>query len=586
MNRSPRRFEAITGAVAGLGAGVVVAAAMEARGVAHPGLLPITSGYGWLPIHLAVSMLLGAGFGVAFRFRREAYAATVSVGMGGGLMWWVVGPLSIRPLLMGVSPRWSIAEAIDLFPNLIGAMFYGSLLGLLFYVVAATWLRWRPVEESTPVSPQPRTRVLILGGGFGGVGTARRLEQIFVRDPSVEITLVSQGNYLLFTPMLAEVASSSLEAQHISAPVRASCPRTRFVNGEVESVDPAGSATVLCGGERLTLPFDHVVVALGSVPHFYGLPGLQEHAFTLKSLSDATRLRNHVIRLLEQAEFEQDPAERKRKLTFVVAGGGFAGTETVAELFDFVHGVLHFYPALEPGHLRFVLVHSRERILPEIGDRLAAFALRKLRDRGIEFVLGERITGATAYSVQTGAGEIPTATLVWTAGNRPNPVLERLPGERNRAGALVATSTLQLKGHTNLWGAGDCIEIPVPDTEGATYPPTAQHALREGRAVADNIAALLKGKPAKPFRYKALGILVALGHRTAVAEIRGLRFSGLVAWLMWRGVYFWKLPGAERKARVMFDWALDLFFPRDTVVTGDGPAPIASRGTTGKESHS
>lgn len=575
--RSAPVMEAATGAAAGLIAGVLVAAAMLARGVEAPGLLPSTATALWVPIHLLVTTALGCAFGFVYRYRAGAYAATISSGIVGGLVWWIVGPLTVVPLVAGDSPTWSIADATTLFPSLIGSLFFGALAGILFYGLSSLRTRIGPV---TATAPEPRTRsitrVVILGGGFGGVAVARGLEQSFVRNPDIEITLVSQGNYLLFTPMLAEVASSSLEAQHISSPVRASCPRTRFVRGVVESVEPATArVTVRCpGAPDQVLTYDHLVIALGSVPHFYGLPGLEKYAFTLKSLADATRIRNHVIATLERAELELDPAERRRLVTFVVAGGGFAGTETIAELFDLVRSVLRYYPAIAPDEPRFVLVHSRDRILPELGEKLAGYALRKLRARGIEFELGVRIAGATAHAVQiSGRPDLPAATLVWTAGNRPNPILEQLPYERNRAGALIVDSTLRLAGQTNVWGVGDCVEIPVPGVQGATYPPTAQHALREGQAVAANIALMLKGRLAKPFKFNALGVLVALGHRTAVAEIRGVRFSGLIAWLMWRAVYFVKLPGAERKARVLFDWTLDLFFPRDTVLTADAPPP-------------
>jgi NADH dehydrogenase, FAD-containing subunit len=321
------------------------------------------------------------------------------------------------------------------------------------------------------------------------------------------------------------------------------------------------------------LPYDHLVLALGAVPHFFGLPGCEQHAFSLKTLEDATRLRNHVLALLEQGDGEPNATERRCLLTFVVAGGGFAGTETVAELFDLVHGVLRYYPGIDPGEPRFVLVHSGERILPELSPALGDYALAKLRRRGIEFRLATRVAGATADAVLLhGRESLPTRTLVWTAGSRPNPLLGQLPGEKGRGGALVVDATLRVQGLERVWAVGDCAQIPDPDRGGAPYPPTAQHALREGTAVADNVAATLRGEAPAPFRFRTLGTLVALGHRTAVAEIRGRRFSGLLAWLLWRGVYLAKLPGLEKKLRVAIDWSIDLAFPRDIVVTAP-PAP-------------
>ena len=307
---------------------------------------------------------------------------------------------------------------------------------------------------------------------------------------------------------------------------------------------------------------------------------MEEHAFTLKSLDDATRLRNHVIAQLEQADVNPDSQERRRQLAFVVAGGGFAGTEMIAELFDLVHNVLRYFPNIRREELRFVLVHSRDRILPEISEGLADYALQKLQRRGIEFVLNARVAGATADAVLVqDAPEIPARTVVWTAGNQPNPLLATLPCERNRAGAVIADSTLNLKGFTNIWVVGDCGQIPDPDRDGAPYPPTAQHAIRQGKAAASNIAKAMEGKPLKPFRFRTLGMLVPLGRRTGVAEIRGLRFSGLLAWLMWRGIYLGLLPGVEKKVRVLFDWVIDLFFPRDIVLTADAETPTLSEMT-------
>ena len=371
--------------------------------------------------------------------------------------------------------------------------------------------------------------------------------------------------------MLAEVASSGLEAQHISAPIRAACPHTRFYRAEVLEID--GSEQLVrtgSGGSAIAeaIPYDHLVLALGSIPNYFGLPGLEEHSFSLKSLEDATRLRNHIIGLLELADSEPDDTERRRQLTFVVAGGGFAGTETIAELFDLVRGVLRFYPNIQGGELRFVLIHSRDRILPELSAELGNYALSKLQARGIEFMLNSRVTGATPQAVLLEEDQsVATHTLVWTAGNQPNPLLRGLSCERNRAGAVIVDSSLQVKDLNNVWAVGDCAEIPDPDNEGRSYPPTAQHALREGKLLAENIAATITGKPLKRFRFRAIGVLVGLGHRTAAAEIRGRRFSGLVAWLMWRSIYLSKLPGMEKKVRVTLDWIIDLFFPRDIVLT-------------------
>ena len=572
--RSTLRHDLVAGAAAGLAGGVVLAWTTQAQGymavfATLAGLHPESGG---IALHLTASTLMGLGFATIFRYQPGGYAAMISGGTLYGLLWWIVGPLTLQPLLMGTGPTWSLAQAGAAFPSLIGLFLYGGVTGFCFYGLLSLHGRSEPVTP--PVPPEElRRRVVILGGGFGGVSAAQRLGDLFARDRSIDVTLVSQSNYLLFTPMLAEVASSGLEAQHISTPVRAALPKTRFRRAEIKEIDTAARAVRIqtsATAPSETLAYDDLVLALGAVPSFHGLPGVETHAFTLKSLADAVRLRNRVIALLERADVEVDPEERRRQLTFVVCGGGFAGTEMIAELRDLAHSVLRYYPQIQRGELRFVLVHSGERILPELSGDLASYAQRKLESRGISFCLGRRVAQLSPeHVVLTDGSQNQTRTLVWTAGNRPNPLLAALPCERNRAGAVVVERTLQVKGFANLWAIGDCAQIPDVDHAGAFYPPTAQHAIREGRVAADNIARLLQGRSPRPFRFQTIGTLVALGHRTAVAQVRGWKFSGFLAWFLWRTVYLGKLPGLEKKVRVALDWSVDLFFPRDIVLTTD-----------------
>ena len=565
----------VAGGTAGLAGGLFLWGALRAQDLTStvPGLLGLDLSGAWMALHLLVSVPLGAGFALISRYQAGGYASTLSFGALYGLLWWIAGPITLGALIDGRGPTWSVVEAGDTFPSLIGHLLYGGLTGIGLHALVILYLRLRPEPEEAAPAMVEKKRVVILGGGFGGTGAAQRLERLFYRDPSLEITLVSQSNYLLFTPMLAEVASSGLEAQHISAPVRASCPHTRFHRAGVTAIDTSERTVWVRSGPTLpdeALSYDHLVLALGSIPNYYGLPGLEEHSFPMKTLEDASRLRNHVISMLEHADSEPDEEERRRQLCFVVAGGGFAGTETIAELFDLAHSVLRFYPNLRAGELRFVLIHSRDRILPELSAALGDYALRKLQVRGIEFLLNSRVAGATPRGVLVDKEDLlPTCTLVWTAGNQPNPLLKTLPCERNQAGAVIVDGTLELNGLPNVWAVGDCAQIPDPDSDGRFYPPTAQHAQREGKVVADNIAAAMRGKPLKRFRFRTIGVLVGLGHRTAAAEIRGWRFSGLLAWLMWRSIYLGKLPGMEKKVRVSLDWIIDLFFPRDIVLTSD-----------------
>jgi len=416
---------------------------------------------------------------------------------------------------------------------------------------------------------RPNQRILILGGGFGGLYAALRLEKIFSGDESVEITLVSDENFLLFTPMLPEVPSGSIEAKHIVSPLRAFLRKVKFQNANVESIDLQSRVVVashcgVCGPRELK--FDHLVLALGSTTQFHGLVGVAENAFPMKSLSDAMVLRNHIIDVFEHADMQSDPATREAMLTFVVAGGGFAGAETVAELRDFAYTVRRYYSNIRPEEVKVVLVHSGPRIMPEISETLAVYAANKLKTKGIDVVLNTRVVSAASDWVDLSNGQrIVTRTLIWTTGVTPSPLLATTSWQRNKRGQIAVNEFLEVPGHPGIWALGDCAEIPTPQA-GQYYPPTAQHAIRQGTRAAENIAASIKGGRRRPFIYKPLGMLASLGRRSAVAEVCGLRFSGFLAWWLWRTVYLFKLPGFERKVRVALDWTLDLFFPRDIVL--------------------
>jgi NADH dehydrogenase len=488
-------------------------------------------------------------------------AGGVIDGMLLGVLAWAVLTLTVLPALG--------QGATALFPALLVSLFAGGLVGPGLQAA----LRQRSPVRRLSAPARGRQRVVILGGGFGGVAAARRFEQLLPWTPGLDVTLVSQDNSLLFTPMLAEVAAGSVAAANVSVPLRAACPRTRFRRAEVLGIDPARQAVQLrsAGGDLESLRYDHLVLAVGAVPNLRGLPGVAANALTLKTLEDARRLRDHVIGRLEQADQEHDPRERRRWLTFVVAGGGFAGTEAVASVFDLVHSVLRYFPQVRPNEPRFVLVHGRERILPELGSRLAGYAHGKLQARGIELRLGTTVAAADAGGVVLDDGErLPARTLIWAAGSRPSPLLADLPLARH-GGAVLVDPILRVRGTANVWAVGDCARVPdIERRRGATCPPTAQHAVRQGKAVADNVVAAMTGRPAEPFRYRALGFLVPLGHQSAAAELRGMRFSGLPAWLLWRGLYLWKLPGSQKRLRVLLDWAVELFFPRDIALTTSG----------------
>ena len=334
------------------------------------------------------------------------------------------------------------------------------------------------------------TRIVILGGGFGGVYAALRFEKALRRDPHLEVTLINRENFFLFTPMLHEVAASDLDMTHIVNPIRKLLRRVKFVEADVESIDLTERRVVVShGGEHHhhELAYDHLVIALGAVTNFYDLPGVEERAFTMKSLGDAIALRNRLIECLEEADPECCRVKAPL-LTFVVAGGGFAGAETVAALNDFVREALEFYPNLTEAQLRVVLVHDGPVILPELGERLGAYTQKKLTERKVEVRVNTKIAGMSEAGVGLGDGAvIPAKTLVWTAGAAPNPLLATLPCRKER-GRVVTNAYLEVPDWPGVWALGDCAVVPDPQT-GKPYPPTAQHALRQGRVLAENILA-------------------------------------------------------------------------------------------------
>ncbi len=429
----------------------------------------------------------------------------------------------------------------------------------------------------TPMNP---TRILILGGGFGGLATAMELDRSLARRPGVEITLVNGDNFSLFTPMLHEVAASDLDLTHIVNPIRKLLKRVGFFCGEVESIDLQRKLVAVWHGDdhhHHELPYDHLVIAMGSVTNFYGLPGLSERALTMKTLGDAIGLRNRIIANLEQADFECCADQRRHLLTFVVAGGGFAGVETAASIHDFILEALHFYRNLAPEMVRVVLVHSGEIILPELSPRLGAYAQKKLAARGVEIITKARVASLDDQGVHLNDGStIVTSTLVWTAGTCPNPMLADLPCPQER-GRITVDEYLAVPGVPGLWAVGDCAVVPDPRT-GKPHPPTAQHALREGRRLARNVAAEVLGRSErkKPFRFRTLGQLASIGRRTGVANVLGVNFSGFIAWWMWRTIYLSKLPRLEKKVRVALDWTLDLVFSKDLVQFKTARAPHLS----------
>lgn len=413
---------------------------------------------------------------------------------------------------------------------------------------------------------------MILGGGFAGVYAAMHLERRMSAGERErhEIALVSLENYMVFQPLLPEVVSGTLETLHAISPIRRLARRTALYTREVQAIDLERRVVTLAPEMRprtTELAFDHLVIALGTRLAHELVPGLREHAMSFRYLGDALRLRNALVQALEEADNETDAGERRRLLTFVVAGGGFSGVECVAELHDFLECALPAYRTLRKEELRTVLVQSAARILPELGEDLAGYAHRFLARRGVEIRLETRLQAVTARGVvvrrKAGGDEelIASRIVVTTVPTAPHRLVERLPFAKDATGRIAVTPELSVPGHPHVWALGDCAAVPQAD--GITSPPTAQHAVRQARTCAANVLATLRGRPLARFAYTGPGRLASLGHRSAVAEVFGLKLRGVVAWAVWRAVYLAKFPGFDRKLRIFTDWFWDLFLPRD-----------------------
>jgi NADH:ubiquinone reductase (H+-translocating) len=426
--------------------------------------------------------------------------------------------------------------------------------------------RSRPAAGRSSGAGARKTRVVIVGGGFAGIYAAQSLEELGGDD--LDIVLINKENHFVFQPLLPEVISGTIGLLDVVSPIRRLLRKTDLHVREVESIDLANKTITTSTGfhpHPHVLPYDHLVLALGTVTDFRGLRGLPEHAFPFKTLGDALALRNHVIRALEEAAIEQhDDDLRRRLLTFVVAGGGFSGVEVVAELNDFVREVAKSYRGIDPREIRVVLLHSQDRILPEMTEKLALFAQRILRGRGVDIRLGARLKAATGEAALLGDGTaIDTKTLVSTVPSSPHPLIEALTLPKSKNGRIEVLPTLEVKGMPGIWALGDCAVVPAPD--GGIAPPTAQHATRQARTAAENILASMRGESGKAFAFRGLGKMGSLGRKSAVAEIFGVPISGIVAWFMWRTIYLMKIPGWPRRIKVAASWTLDLFLPPELV---------------------
>lgn len=422
-------------------------------------------------------------------------------------------------------------------------------------------------EHSSPKSPYSFP-VVILGGGFAATYCARALIAGLHDAAAESVALLADQNAMLFHPMLAEVAGSSISPLHVVNPLREFCRGSTIFMGSVEEVDLNEQIVHFSPGpfvHAATMKFEHLVLAIGSVVDVSRVPGMPEHGYLMKTVGDAIRLRADVIQRLEEASVTTTEAVRRRLLTFVVVGGGYSGVETAGQIYDLLRDVRRFYPRLDRKDFRLVLVHSGPYLLPQIGEELGRYCGEHLEKRGIEVRLDTRVNAITAERAILSNGEvIESNTVVTTVGNATHPVIKKLIDRyqlANSKGRLTTEPTMQVKGHKNLWAAGDCAAVPL--TDGSVSPATAQFAMRQGTVLGNNIIALRGKRPLQPFRFKALGEMASLGHLNAVGKVFGFKVSGLLGWLMWRAVYLSKLPGLERKLKVFIEWNLELLFPRD-----------------------
>lgn len=433
---------------------------------------------------------------------------------------------------------------------------------------------------SSATAAAERTRVVVVGGGFGGFYTALNLERATRRGgPQLDITLINDANALVYTPFLPQAAGGTLEPRHVVVPLRGPLRHTNLLVGKAVAHDAEARTVTFCSpaGDERVLPYDHLVAAPGSVSRTFPIPGLRESAIGFKTVAEAIHLRNHAITQLELANTTEDPHERAARLTFVFVGGGYAGVEALAEVEDMLRDAKRLYPHLEGDRLRFVLVEATESIFPEVGVRLSSYAMRELARRGVEMRLGTTITDATDGGVTLSTGErMECRTLVWTAGVRSHPTMKMLGLPVDARGRAVVDGTLAVEGRDRVWALGDSAAVPDPARIGLPCPPTSQHAVRQAKVAARNIIACETGAEVTRFSYRTRGIFVDLGRGKAVASVMGLQFGGIPAWFMARTYHLAQIPGIARKGRVAIDWTVAVLFRRDVAELGTlgHPTPL------------
>lgn len=560
-------------------------------------------------LHITVATIIGMITGIflhkVIKFNISNLRNGLIYGIIAGVVVFAVFSIPVSQLALGpnmvkilseLDPNMTFVEASDLVdenfvPNLIDSLFMHLIWGLTFGILASTltgklganyrchicdieFSRISTYEKhADKVHENPSKsikKILILGGGYAGVGVLKQLQEVFESDVDVSINLVSQDNFFLHTPLLPEMATGMLASRHIATPIRSFCKRARYYRAKVDSIDLNSNKVSITRDfykSNSELEYDYLVIALGGTTNFFGNKNIEKNSLTIKTLGDAIRLRNHLISILENADQEDDPEKLSKLLTFVVVGGGFSGVETVGEINDFVReSVEKFYRNIDPDKIRIMLVSASEKILPEIGD-LGDYAMESLTKSGVEIIKNTKLVDAQADSITLdNEMKIPCSTFVWAGGVTVDPVISKLDTEHTPNGRIIVDKFLRLKNHQNIFALGDCASI-TDELTGRPYPPTAQHAVREAKIVTKNIISSIKNDGSlKPFVYDSKGSMAKIGKRNGAALLLGNKIREFFAWFIWRQYYLATLPTTEKKIRVAIDWLADLFFPRDITI--------------------
>jgi len=415
-------------------------------------------------------------------------------------------------------------------------------------------------------------KILILGGGFAGINILRKIQKLFQNNENIKISLVSKDNFFLYTPMLPEVSCGILHPNDITIPIRRLCKQAEFYQADVSLIDlkqKLVTITRVFDGKVHALEYDYLVLALGGDTNFFGNDNIKTHSFVIKTVEDAIAIRTQVINMLENAAQTGDHEFQKKMMTFVVAGGGFAGVETIGELNHFVkESVESFYPSISKDKINMILITAQSGILPEIGERLAGVAFQHLKERGVKVITNTRVVDADESYVELDNGErISSYTLIWTAGTTIEPVIQQLECQHDKSGRILVDNHLRVLKHPNVYALGDCSSLTDPITK-KPYPATAQHAIHQSNTVSYNLHAVITGREQKEFIFKSRGLMATMGKKAGVAAVLGFYLKGTLAWLLWRTYHCFQIPNLEKKARVVTSWTIVSMFKRDLTFVG------------------